>query len=530
MNLFLDSFRHGVENLGHPLFALIVVTGCLWGVLGGIHPGGSATLSVGVALPFTFVMDPDEAVAFLLAVLVGINFANSIPSVLLGVPGTPSAVLTAQDGFKLHQRGETGTALGVVYIASIFGQFISILIFVGFVVPLANLAYLFLSPELFAMSILGMTAVVGLAGRSITKAAISACLGLAIALVGLDPLENVPRFTLGLRSLDDGVNKIAVVIGLLAVSELIRQCRQAFPWAKHVDARLRLRFPGRKVMRRIARPLTLGTFLGVVVGVAPGASAEAASYMAYQQAKAISKHPEEFGEGSIEGIAANESAQQASQAGDLIPTLAVGIPGGSTMVLILAALTLHGLVPGPLLIDESPELLHGAVAGLLGAAVFLAIIGWPMAKAAARLATVDRSVILVIALALTVIGVYSIDQSMFDLWVCLVFGFVGYFMLRYGYAVAATALGVILGTNIESTLRQGLLIADDSVTEFVLRPVTAVVLTASLFLLAYGLRSEWRSRRLRRRVSTEPVETVVMPITRNEQVPDPTELDRDPRP
>jgi putative tricarboxylic transport membrane protein len=495
VSFFLQSLSQGTSYLADPLFLLIIVAGTLWGVIGGVHPGGSATLSVGVALPFTFVMDGPQAVAFLLSVLVGINFANSLPSVLIGVPGTPSAVLTAQDGFRLHQRGETGTALGIVYLSSIIGQFISIVFFVAFVVPLSNLAYFFLSPELFAMALLGMTAVVGLAGRSILKAAISAAFGLAIALVGLDPLENVPRFTLGLNDLDDGVNKIAVVIGLLAVSEVIRQCRQVYPWAVGKIRMGTIRFPNRHVLRRILRPILLGTGLGVLIGVAPGASAEAAAYMAYQQAKAMSKTPEEFGNGSVEGIAANESAQQASQAGDLIPTLAVGIPGGSTMVLILAALTLHGLVPGPLLIKQSPDLLFGAVGGLLGAAVFLAAIGWMMAKVAARLAGVDRAVILVLALALTLVGVFSVDQSMFDVAVCLVFGFIGYFMLRYGYAVAAAALGVILGSDIESTLRQGLLIADGSFLTFLARPVTAIVLLIALLLLTYGIRSEWRSRR-----------------------------------
>ncbi len=495
MTFFLHSLGQGTAYLTDPIFLLIIVAGTLWGVIGGIHPGGSATLSVGVALPFTFIMDGPQAVAFLLSVLVGINFANSLPSVLIGVPGTPSAVLTAQDGFQLHQRGETGTALGIVYLSSIVGQFISIIFFVAFVVPLSNLAYLFLSPELFAMALLGMTAVVGLAGRSITKAVVSAAFGLAVALVGLDPLENVPRFTLGLTDLQDGVNSIAVVIGLLAVSEVIRQCRQVYPWSVGKIRMGSIKFPNRQVLRRIIRPALVGTSLGVVIGIAPGASAEAASYMAYQNAKAMSKTPEEFGKGSIEGIAANESAQQASQAGDLIPTLAVGIPGGSTMVLILAALTLHGLVPGPLLIQQSPELLFGAVGGLLGAAVFLALIGWMMAKVAARLAGVDRSLILVLALALTLIGVYSVDQSMFDVAVCLVFGFIGYFMLRYGYAVAAAALGVILGDEIESTLRQGILIADGSFLTFVSRPVTAIVLTLALLLLAYGIRGEWRSRR-----------------------------------
>jgi putative tricarboxylic transport membrane protein len=494
VDLFFTSLYQGLVDLSHPSFIWVVVAGTLWGIVGGIHPGGSAGLSVGVALPFTFVMDSVQSVGFLLAILVGVNFANSIPAVLIGVPGTPAAVLTAQDGFILHQRGETADALGVVYISSIFGQVVSIFCFVAFVVPLANLAYLFLSPELFAMSLLGMTAVVGLAGRSIVKGAISGALGLIVALVGVDPISNLPRFTFGVQQLDSGFTEVAVVIGLLAISELVNQCRKVEAWPKQLTSTTP-RFPGRALLRRILRPLLIGTGLGVVMGIAPGAGAEAASFFAYQQAKASSKHPEEFGNGSLEGIAANESAQQACQAGDLIPTLAVGIPGGATMILILAALTLHGLVPGPLLIEQTPELLYGAVGGLLGSAVFLAIIGWPLARVATRLATLDRSAVLVVALLLSIVGIYSVNSSIFDVWVALGFGGVGYFMQRYGYSVAAAALGAILGANLEAALRQGLLLEDDSVINFVSRPVTATVLLLCLLALGWGVRNEWRARR-----------------------------------
>lgn len=496
MDQFVDSIVNGAAMAIDPWFLLIMAIATLWGIVAGSLPGLSASLAVGVAISFTFFLTPAQAVGSLLAILVGVNYGNSLPAVVLGVPGTPSAVLTAREGYQMHQRGEGATALGVTYVASLVGQSVSIVFFIALVIPLAQLAYLFLAPEFFAMTILALSAVIGLAGRSILKALLAGSLGLAVAFIGRDPINFAPRFTAGFPQLRDGFEVIPVVIGLLAVSELIRSTRQVFSWTSVYNDTNLIRFPPLSVIRRCLPSMGIGTIVGTIMGVLPGAGADAAAYLSYQQAKTYSKHPEEFGHGSVEGIAANEAAQNACQAGDLIPTLAVGIPGSATMVLILAAVAMHGLIPGPLLLTSTPSLLYGSVGGLLVSTVILAAIGWPIARATFWITTLDRSIVTVCALALVVVGVFTLRQSLFDVGVALAFGGIGYFMIRYDYSVAAAALALILGQRMEATLRQGILLSDGSFWSMVTRPITATILAIAVAALAFGVYSEVRNRRI----------------------------------
>lgn len=506
MDQFWDSISNGAVMAIDPAFLAIMAVATVWGIVAGALPGLSATLAVGVAIPLTFVLTPEEAVGSLLAILVGVNYGNSLPAVVLGVPGTPSALLTAREGYQLHQRGEGAAALGVTYVASVVGQAFSIVFFIALVIPLAQLAYLFLAPEFFAMSVLAMSAVIGLAGRSVLRAVLAACLGLAVAFIGRDPINFAPRFTLGIPELRDGLEVIPVVIGLLAVSELIRSTRQVFSWTSVYNDTNLIHFPPLSVIRRAIPSIGLGTIVGTVMGVLPGAGADAAAYLSYQQARARSKHPEEFGNGSLEGIAANEAAQNSCQAGDLIPTLAVGIPGSATMVLILAALAMHGLIPGPLLLSNTPTLLYGSVGGLLVSTIILVIVGWPIARATFWITTLDRSVVTVCALALVVVGVFTLRQSIFDVTVALIAGGIGYFMVRHDYSVAAAALALILGERMEATLRQGILLSDGSFWIMLTRPITGVILAIAVAALVYGVWTELRTRRrvARMEVATDP--------------------------
>jgi putative tricarboxylic transport membrane protein len=443
-------------------------------------------------------MGPEAAVAFLVAITVGVNYGNSIPAILVGVPGTPSAVLTAIDGYKLHMRGQSGLALGAQYFAALTGQLISTFVFVAIVVPLSQLLYVFLTPELWALHLLGMTAIISLAGKNVFKGLVAALLGLTVSFVGPDPVSLTSRFTFDSIELRSGLEVVPVVIGVLAISELIRSSRQHYDW-KEASGGFSGQFPTSKQLRQMGRPIAIGTAAGTFIGAIPGVGGTAAAFVSYQQAKMWSKKPEEFGEGSVEGIAANEAAQNAGQAGEMVPTFGFGIPGSGSMVLLLSALTIHGLVPGPLLIRETPEMLFAAVAGLLGAVIVLAAIGWPMAKAMLRAVTINRSVVIVLALILSMVGVFSLRNSMFDVMSMMVFGLLGYFMLRYGYSTAAFALALILGEQFEGLLRRGLLLEDSSWTGFMTRPVTAVMVAISLALLVYGVVGTIRtSRRLAR--------------------------------
>jgi putative tricarboxylic transport membrane protein len=497
MELFLDTFGNAGGMLFEPEVILAIALGSLLGSAAGALPGITTTLAVGVSLPFTFAMSPEAAVAFLVAITVGTNYGNSIPAVLVGVPGTPAAVLTAVDGYKLHQAGQSGLALGVQYFAGMVGQLVSTVFFVAMVVPLSELLYVFLAPELWALILLGMCALVSLGGKNVFKGLLAGALGLAVTFIGPDPVALTGRFTFGSVDLRSGLQTVPVVIGVLAISELIRSCRQVYGWGETGTA-YSGRFPSGRQLRRTLRPIGIGAVAGTLMGAVPGVGGTASAFVAYQQAKMWSRTPEEFGEGSVEGLAANESAQNASQAGEMVPTFGFGIPGSGSMVLLLAALTVHGLVPGPLLVRETPEMLYAGTAGLLGGVAVLTLIGWPLAKAMLRLILLDRSAVLVLALVLSMVGVYSLRNSIFDVVVMMFFGLVGYFLLRYGYSTAAFALAVVLGHDFESYLRHGILLTNDSFAEFITRPVTALLVLLSAGLLTYGVIGTVRESRRRR--------------------------------
>jgi putative tricarboxylic transport membrane protein len=270
------------------------------------------------------------------------------------------------------------------------------------------------------------------------------------------------------------------------VSEILRSARQIHNWDALVPG-FSAKFPGRPELRRMVRPVVLGTTLGSFIGAIPGMSGVAAAAVSYQQAKILSKHPEEFGNGSLEGIAANEAAQNASTAGEMVPTLGLGIPGSDSMVLLLTALTIHGLLPGPLLVRETPDMLYAAVAGLLGGTLVLALVGWQISRMLLRAVSLDRRLVLAVALGLVIIGVFSLRQSVFDLLVLLVFSLIGYFMLRYGYSTAAAAIAVILGGLAEGYLRQGLNLVKNDWGAFLGRPITATILVIAFAILGYGI-------------------------------------------
>jgi putative tricarboxylic transport membrane protein len=261
--------------------------------------------------------------------------------------------------------------------------------------------------------------------------------------------------------------------------------RHAFRWDA-LSTSFSAQFPRWPELRRVSAPILLGTGIGTFIGAVPGLGGSAAAVLAYQQARLISKRPEEFGRGSTEGIAANESAQNAAQAGEMVPTFGLGIPGSGAMVVLLGALLMHGFIPGPLLIREAPELLYASVTGLLVATVMLALIGWVIARALLRLVTFDRSLVLVGALVLTMVGVYTINRSVFDVGLLIFFGIVGYFMLRYGYSTAGAAIAVVLGEGLETNLRAGLLLMQGDIGAFLSRPWTAGILLFSVILLVFG--------------------------------------------
>lgn len=487
----------GIGLLGDPMLWLAVAAGTVFGVIAGAMPGIGTTLAFGLVLPFTFVMPAVVGVAFLLSISVGVGYGNSIPAILMGIPGNPAAILTVIDGHTLHKRGESGLALGVSFVAALGGQLASILMFVLLVVPLMGLAYHFSFPEIFGLYCLGFVALISLAGDNMIKGLMAAALGICIGLVGLDPINMVTRLDMGLRDLRSGYEEVAAVIGLLAISELFRSSRQIFRWEDKSGETSGARFPKWSRIRPAVPAMISGTVVGTLVGAIPGAGSTPAAMISYQIAQMGSKAPQDFGRGSIEGIGANEAAQNASNSGELIPTLGLGIPVTGSMVLLLAALSVQGFVPGPLMVVNAPELLYAAIAGLLASTLLLLATGWSMARLMLKAVQLNRQVVIVLALAMTIIGVYAINTKVFDVMVALGFGVIGYVMLRYGYPTAAAALGVFLGKEFERSLRIGLNMNGNSFATFFSRPITLIIITVALALLIWGI---IRRRQMRRRM------------------------------
>ncbi len=507
MELALNSLSHGLLILGQPEVIILLLIGVLWGAVCGALPGVGSGLALGVVLPLTFGMDAVPAVAFLVSISIGVQFGNGIPAVLLGVPGTPGSFLTAIDGYAMTRQGKTGEALGTMWFGGVFGQLLSIPFFVLLVVPLSSITYTFLSPELFALYCLGLCALVSLTGENIFKGIAAAAFGVLLAVIGPDPVSAVARFDFGVPELRPGLATVPAVLGLVTISELIRCMRQSYGWDElQRGVKSDARFPGFRYLGKLSRQVVSGSLIGTLIGAIPGMSGTGAIVMAYQQAKLTSKTPEKFGHGSEEGIAANESAGNASQAGELVPTLGLGLPASDTMVLLLGALLLQGFVPGPLLLQSSPELLYATVAGLLGAGLITVLLGWRVQKVLLRLVQLDRRIVFPLAFLLTLIGVFSLRRSVFDVLVLLVCGFVGYYMLRYGYSTPAAAVGLLLGTGFESNLRQGILLMDGNIVAFVTRPWTAAILSLCVALLAYGIFSSIRISRKMRAQATEAAE------------------------
>jgi putative tricarboxylic transport membrane protein len=484
MDFYFTAITESLKMCWDPMLLFLIFLSVMWGNIGGALPGVGPSLTLAVLLPFTWPMSATQAVACLIAANCACSYGNSIPAILIGVPGTASAVLTAVDGYALHKQGKSGLALGVQFYAAVMGQFISTFFFFAMVVPLAQLTYILLSPEMFALYFLGISAVVSITGDNILKGLAAAAFGLAISLVGRDPVSAVTRYAL-FPEMTRALDITPVIIGLLAVSELFRQTRQSFNWGGTTE-KITAKFPSWKALWSMTPKVLLGAGIGSIAGSIPGLGGNTAAFVSYTQAKLWSKHPELFGHGSIEGVAANEAAQNAAQTGEMVPTFGLGIPGSGTMVLLFAAILTHGFYPGPQLVSQNPELLYAGGAGLFVTTFYLALIGWPLCMMLYKIVTLDRTVIIIGALALCILGVWTINNSSFDVLVMLALGVVGYFMMRYGYSVAAAAITAVLGRGFEAYFRRGLMLTNSSFLEFVSRPWTAVILLLCVALLIYG--------------------------------------------
>ena len=497
---FFEQLAAGFVSALDGYGILIMAGGVAWGIIGGAIPGISGAVAMALALPFTYGMDAPTALVMLAGVWAGANYGGSIPAILMRIPGTPASAPCLLDGYELAKQGRAAKALGISLICGTIGGLISILVLIALVVPLGEIVVRFGSPEVFALALFGLTLIAGLSGPSFLKGIASGFFGLLLTTVGLDSLTGSMRFTFGRADLLTGVDTISVMIGLFAVSEMFFLIAHPARPAGTVVSTATTEFPPLRELREVGRATFVGTIVGLVVGIMPGAGATASSFVAYNEARRWSKRPELFGKGSLEGVAAPETANNAVQGGDLVPTLALGIPGSNSAAIILAALILHGIMPGPFLLTKNSELVYTLFAGLILVNLLMIPVGLVILRLCLMAMKLDPPVLIASVLSLIVIGTYAGDLFLLNPVQALVFGVIGYGMRIWGFSAAATVLGLVLGVLAESEMRRSLIISHGDWSIFLTRPISATLLFLTLGVLVYpalmtALR-RWRSRRV----------------------------------
>jgi putative tricarboxylic transport membrane protein len=478
---------------------LMMVAGVAWGIIGGAIPGISGAVAMALALPFTFAMDATTALCMLAGVWAGANYGGSIPAILMRMPGTPASAACLMDGYELTRQGKAAKALGVSLVCGTIGGLASIVVLIAMVLPLGEVVLHFGSPETFALAVFALTLLAGLSEASFLKGLASGFFGLLLTTIGLDTLTGSLRFTFGRAELMTGIDVVAAMVGLFAVSEMFHRIAHPEGAPEAAAGRTGTSFPTLAELRELWPATLVGTVAGLVVGVMPGAGATASSFVAYNEARRWSKRPELFGKGSLEGVAAPETANNAVQGGDLVPTLALGIPGSNSAAIMLAALILHGIQPGPFLLSKHGALVYTLFAGLILVNLMMIPVGLVILRLCLLALRLSPPVLVAAVLALCVIGTYAAELHIVNPWITLAFGVLGYGMRAFGFSAAAMVLGMVLGVMAESEMRRSLIISHGSWTIFVTRPVTAGLLLLTLGVLVYPLVSGAIRRRRSRR-------------------------------
>jgi putative tricarboxylic transport membrane protein len=472
--------------------------GVFLGTIIGVLPGLGPPATIALLLPLTFKMDPTTAIIMMAGIYYGAKYGGSTTSILLNVPGESASVVTCLDGYQLARQGRAGPALGIAAISSFVAGTVGVLGLMFIAPPVAKFALRFGPPEYFALMVLGLTMVVFLTGRSVVKGVLAALFGLWLAGVGTDVFTAESRFTFGHMELLDGIDFIVVSIGLFAIGEvLVNLESQTGAQIFRVPKGLRNLLPSLQDLKDSRFAFLNGSVVGFFIGVLPGAGSTIASFLSYGLEKAFSRRADKFGSGVIEGVAAPEGANNSETGGALVPLLTLGIPGSATTAILLAALLLWGFRPGPLLIQEHPGLFWGLVASMYVGNVMLLILNLPLVPVFAQILRVPYFVLYPAILGISIVGVYSVSQSLFDVWMLGVFGLLGYLMRRLDFPAAPLVLGMVLGQRLELALRQSLMMSQGHLSVLVARPLSAGLLLFAGILLIVPMLNRVRSWRMK---------------------------------
>lgn len=469
----------GLTALADPTLLLLLVAATLGGVVIGALPGLNATTGAALLLPFTLTMEPIPAIAILTAIYCAATFAGAITAILINTPGTAASATTCLDGYPLAQRGEAGRALGMAVISSTTGGILSVICLMLAAPLLARAAYHFSPPEYFALTLFGLSMLAGIGDGSAIKNLIAGGFGIFLATIGVDNLTTVERFTFGSYDLYEGIGFVPVMIGIFGISELLVQASNLHAVREQIQMKA-VKLPSREDLRTTWRAILRSSGIGTFIGILPAEGATVASMIGYNEAKRWSRTPEQFGKGAIEGVAGSEAANNAATGGAMVPTLALGIPGSATAAVILAGLMVHGLRPGPTMFTEQAHFAYAIFWSMMFVNILFLFIGLGGAKAFARVTMIPTQILWPSVFVFSIVGAYALDQSMFDVWIALISGVIGFFMRRYGFSVVPLAIGLILGGMLEQRLGQSMVMLDEKWWLMFTRPLTLLffVLTA----------------------------------------------------
>lgn len=459
-----------------------IIVGVFTGICIGALPGLTATMGVALVLPLTFGMDAIPGILLLIGVYVGAIYGGSISAILLRTPGTPAAAATILDGYEFSKRGESGRALGISTVSSFVGGVVSVIALWLISPQLAKLALRFSAPEFFLLAIFGLSIIASISGNSLSKGVLCGALGITLSFIGIDSITGYPRFVFNNINLLSGMSFIPVMIGLFAMSQAFTTIETIFT-PDQVTQKISKVWPSKSDWKVIMRQGPISGVIGTIIGIIPGAGAEIGAFVSYGQAKKTSRHPELFGTGIPEGIAAPEAGNNGVTGGALIPMLTMGVPGDAVAAILIGALTVQGLQPGPLLFTEHTTLVYSIFLGMFIANITLLVLGLSSLKLFVKVLSVPKGILTPMIFILCVVGSYAINTNFFDVGVMLFFGIVGYFMQKADVSVSPAVLGLILGPMAESNFRRALLMSEGSYSIFFSSPIAWIFLLLTIVTL-----------------------------------------------
>jgi putative tricarboxylic transport membrane protein len=483
----LQGVLNGFQVAFQPINLFYCFVGVFIGTLVGVLPGLGPAAAIALLLPSTFALSPVSSVIMLAGIYYGAMYGGSTTSILVNIPGEAASVVTCLDGHAMARQGRAGPALGIAAFGSFISGTLSILILTVLAPLLVKVTLSFGPPEYFSLMVLGTTLVTYFTHGSMLKALIMALVGVLLGSVGVDSISGRYRFTFGIPTLMDGLGLVPVIMGLFGISEVLLNLEHLAVKRTIYAESMKGLLPNLEDWKRSVMPIARGSLLGFFLGILPGAGAIIASFAAYAAEKRVSKHPEQFGKGAIEGVAAPEAANNAAAGGAFIPLLTLGIPANAVMAILLGALMIHGLQPGPLLMTRAPDLFWGTITSMYIGNAMLLVLNLPLIGIWIRVLRISYTVLFPFILLFCLIGSYSVNNNVGDGLVMWVFGILGYLLKKFDYEAAPLVLAVVIGPMMEEALRQSLILSAGSFSIFVERPISAGFIFTAALLLVFPL-------------------------------------------